>query len=103
MIHGGGECDSNKDCGNFGPDFDNPEYTGGKCEGGMCVCFEGYTCPHCTTKGNPEEVVKGDLKCSDSSLSSHLSFSFFLFIVILVVYLFCNVFYLTNKIKNVEN
>ena len=70
MVHGGGACASNKDCGNFGPDFDNPEKTGGKCEGGMCVCFEGYTCPHCTTGGSPESVVKGDLQCKDGAVRS---------------------------------
>ena len=70
MVHGGGACASNKDCGNFGPDFDNPEKTGGMCEGGMCVCFEGYTCPHCTTGGSPESVVKGDLQCKDGAVRS---------------------------------
>lgn len=86
MIHGGAACETNKDCGNFGPDYDNPEFTGGKCEGGMCVCFEGYTCPHCNTKGNPENVVSGDLKCPDSALQSVMTYSLLLF-VLLCVYL----------------
>lgn len=86
MIHGGASCETNKDCGNFGPDFDNPEYTGGKCEGGMCVCFEGYTCPRCTTKGNPESVVKGNLKCSDGSTQSALTLLLFGMALLCILY-----------------
>ena len=70
QVHGGGSCETNADCGNFGPDKKNPEKTGGKCEGGMCVCFEGYTCPHCTTEGTPEMVVEGDLICKDAAITS---------------------------------
>ena len=89
MIHGGGECETNKDWGNFGPDFDNPEQTGGKCEGGICVCFEGYTCPHCTTPGNPEDVVSGALQC-DGVLGSHVSL-LLVILAIVVMELICTV------------
>ena len=81
MIRGGGTCSSNKDCGNFGPDYDNPEHTGGECRGGICVCFEGYTCPHCTTGGNPESVVKGDLQCKDGSVTSVVTTSLLLVVL----------------------
>ena len=89
MIHGGGKCESNKDCGNFGPDYNNPTLTGGKCEGGMCVCFEGYTCPHCDKGGDPQSVVDGNLVCVDAGVKSSLfRFSLFsiCFILLWIVY-----------------
>lgn len=84
QIHGGGSCTKNADCGNFGPNYDNPEKTGGKCEGGMCVCFDGYTCPHCTTAGNPESVVNGDLVCSDGTTRGVVSTLFVLATLMLI-------------------
>ena len=85
MIHGGGECETNKDCGNFGPDYDNPERTGGKCEGGICVCFEGYTCPNCKTQGNPLSVVKGDLQCHDGVESGNRMITMTLLLIVLCI------------------
>ena len=89
MIHGGGSCETNKDCGNFGPDFDNPEKTGGKCEGGICVCFEGFTCTHCTKEGTPEDVVNGNLLC-DGVAASAVSYTILL-IALIVIYAFFDV------------
>ena len=98
MIHGGGSCESNKDCGNFGPDFDNPEKTGGKCEGGICVCFEGFTCTHCTKEGNPEDVVNGNLVC-DGAKASSISYMV-LMITILAIYVFYSICFMHHIIHN---
>ena len=86
QIHGGGACSTNADCGNFGPDKRNPLYTGGKCEGGVCVCFDGYTCPHCSTSGNPESVAKGDLVCNDGASAVTLTFATLLSVLVFIAY-----------------
>ena len=43
---GGGPCDTDRDCGHFGP-----TEQGGKCLAGKCVCNKGYTCGKCQARG----------------------------------------------------
>lgn len=42
-TQGGGPCERDSDCGNFGPDFNNPTITGGQCIHHQCSCYVGYS------------------------------------------------------------
>lgn len=83
--HGGGKCKQSKDCGNFGPNYRNPLYTGGQCKNGICQCYEGYTCPHCDIAGDIITFTRNGGKCSSNSIRYAISYILLFNIIILFI------------------